>query len=144
VVLAGNGHLAHGSGIPQRLQRRVPTASAIVLQGDSVDLESQGADYLLVSRDIGLPASGRLGVMLEESANGMRVQSVIAESGSQKAGIRLGDRIVGIEDNGIESMEEIRLALWDKNPGEVIQVSVARDDQDGDAQELTLDIVLQQ
>lgn len=55
VVLAGNGHLAYGSGIPNRLRRRVPVAMSIVLQGDRDTKDRQGADYRLLSQKRDLP-----------------------------------------------------------------------------------------
>ena len=45
VVLAGSGHLAHGSGIPSRVARQTKVDSAIILSG--ADLEIGEADYLL-------------------------------------------------------------------------------------------------
>ena len=145
VVVAGNGHLAYGSGIPQRLQRRLPTASAaIVLQGDEDGASSQGEDYLVVSEKIRLPPSGRLGIMLQPAAAGMTVKHVTPESGAQQAGIKNDDRIVIIADQSIETMDDVRLALLDKDPGESVQVTIERADQGGTAQELDVNVTLQQ
>jgi uncharacterized iron-regulated protein len=47
VVLAGNGHVAHGSGIPQRVQRRLAVDAAIVVQDDEPECEPGVADYVL-------------------------------------------------------------------------------------------------
>lgn len=55
VVLAGNMHVAYGSGIPRRLHRRLAVDYAIVVQGVDRGVEPGIADYLLVSEEIPLP-----------------------------------------------------------------------------------------
>jgi uncharacterized iron-regulated protein len=55
VILAGNVHVAYGSGIPRRLHRRLAVDYAIVVQGVDRGVEPGIADYLLISDDIPLP-----------------------------------------------------------------------------------------
>ena len=60
VVLAGSGHLAYGSGIPQRLLRRLAVSSAIVLNGWQGSIEPGLADFLLFPEER-TPAEGTAG-----------------------------------------------------------------------------------
>jgi uncharacterized iron-regulated protein len=55
VVIAGNGHIAYGSGIPQRLKRRLEIDAAIVVQGDAFGLRPETADYVLLSDPLPAP-----------------------------------------------------------------------------------------
>jgi uncharacterized iron-regulated protein len=55
VILAGNGHVAHGSGIPNRLKRRLPVEVAVVVQGGGYGLAPGVADYVLASERKPLP-----------------------------------------------------------------------------------------
>jgi uncharacterized iron-regulated protein len=55
VVLAGNGHVAYGSGIPQRLARRLPVDHAIILQCDEPGPDPRIADYVVLSEPVALP-----------------------------------------------------------------------------------------
>jgi len=63
VVLAGAGHIEYGQGIPRRLTRRIPVATATVLDGRARDLDPDAADYLVFPQSRALPPAGLLGVM---------------------------------------------------------------------------------
>jgi uncharacterized iron-regulated protein len=47
VVITGNGHVAFGSGVPERVRRRLKVDDRIVLQGDAFGEEPGAADYVL-------------------------------------------------------------------------------------------------
>ena len=154
IVLAGTGHLAHGDGIPPRLQQRLPVASTVILQHDATatavrhaNLSSSGlqnADYLLLTRPIPLSPAGRLGVMLDTTGGepGLRIQNVLPESGARQAGIKAGDRLMRIADQPIHSLPNVRLALLDKSPGDTVSVTIERNGQDL-PQEMVLTVTLQ-
>ncbi len=154
IVLAGTGHLVHGAGIPPRVQQRLPVASAVILQADSTatapqdanpsSSSLQGADYLLLTRQIPLPPAGRLGVMLDTTGPGpgLRIQNILPESGARQAGLQTSDRLLSVADQAIYSLQDVRLALLDKSPGEAILVTIKRDEQ-GSPQEMVLTVTLQ-
>ncbi|MDX1655230.1 MAG: ChaN family lipoprotein [Candidatus Competibacteraceae bacterium] len=120
VVLAGSGHLAHRSGIPNRLERRLAVDSALLLPEEGEG--SRGADYLLVSQQVFLPPAGRLGVMLED----MVVQEVLPDSGAARAGVRPDDRILAVDGRSVNDFTELRLALQDRRPEETVSLRVER------------------
>ena len=69
VILAGSGHIAYGSGIPQRLLRRKPLTSASVINLDEESTISAGmGDYLILSELRELPPAGLLGVLLDTTS----------------------------------------------------------------------------
>jgi uncharacterized iron-regulated protein len=143
VILAGSGHLEYGQGIPQRLLRRLPLSSAIVLNGGMRDLDPQAADYLLFPRRVELAATGRLGVMLDTEAKGpgVAVQGFSDNSGAAAAGMKEGDRILQVGDKDIGVYADIRLALMDSRPGQKLPVEVERGAADA-AERLTLEVEL--
>jgi uncharacterized iron-regulated protein len=80
VVLAGEGHLAYGSGIPRRLTRRLDVESAIVLNGWDGTLEPGLADYLLLPQEQSLPPSGKFGALLDEDGGKLSVDQCLPTS----------------------------------------------------------------
>jgi hypothetical protein len=126
VVLAGSGHLAHRSGIPNRVVRRTGGAGMVLLPADAGPVSPGLADFLLTSSEQTLPPTGRLGVML----NTEDARVVIAEfepgSPAQEAGIQKGDQIVGIDGVPVGHYAEVKVALWDRPPGDAVTVEVRR------------------
>ncbi|MGD8852076.1 MAG: ChaN family lipoprotein [Gammaproteobacteria bacterium] len=126
VILAGVGHLAYGSGIPHRLERRLPLSSAVVLNGWQGVVEPGFADFLLLPEPQSLPPAGKLGAALEAQDEGVRIAACQADSPCQAAGIRKGDRVISIDERPVEDMADLRLALWDKQPGDRVTVGISR------------------
>ena len=125
VILAGSGHLAFGSGIPKRLERRTNATYAIVLNGGE-EVEQHMADYLLLGKKQELPPAGILGVSLEEKDGECRIRSLTAGGAGEKAGLKRGDVVTEIDGQAVKKIADTRLALWDKKPGDRAQVSVRR------------------
>ncbi len=144
IVLAGNGHLAYGSGIPNRVRRRLPASMAIILQDKANATATPGADYVILSDPVALPTAGRLGVILDTRAEGpgLRVAQVAPRGGAQQAGIQANDRLLRIAGQAVDSMQDISLALLDKNPGDTISVAIRRDQRQS-RQDLVLTVTLQ-
>jgi uncharacterized iron-regulated protein len=126
VVLAGNGHLAYGSGIPQRLLRRQPVSSAIVLNGWQGGIEPRLADFLLFPAAQSLPPSARLGALLSEKGDHLSVALCQPGSPCQTAGLKPGDRVVSIDGQAINGMVDLQLALWGKHPGDRVTLGISR------------------
>ncbi|MBP6261107.1 MAG: ChaN family lipoprotein [Chromatiaceae bacterium] len=144
VVLAGQGHLEYGQGIPKRLLRRLPVASAILLNGWPREMDPKAADYLLFPQPLELPATGRLGVMLDTDGkgSGVGVQGFGDKSGAAAAGIKEGDRIVRVGGKEVALYADIRLALIDSLPGQKLPVEVERLSAEGQPERLTLEVEL--
>jgi uncharacterized iron-regulated protein len=144
VILAGTGHLEYGQGIPNRLLRRVPAESAIVLSGNHRGLDPDMADYLLFPRPLPLPPAGLLGVMLDidSEGEGVAVQGFANPSGAKDAGIEEGDRILKVGDDRIGSYSDIRIALMGSAPGGKLSVEVSRERTVGEDERLTFEVEL--
>jgi uncharacterized iron-regulated protein len=127
VVLAGSGHLAWGSGIPRRLERRLQTSSAIVLNGwEGGELHPDLADFILLTQPRMLPPAGKFGVLLETQAGAPVVETCLPDSPCARAGLKRGDRLLAIDGERIADMADLRLAMWDKLPGDTVTLRVSR------------------
>jgi uncharacterized iron-regulated protein len=142
VVLAGEGHLAYGSGIPRRLTRRLNVESAIVLNDWDGMLEPDLADYLLLPQEQSLPPSGKFGALLDEDDGKLRVDRCLKDSPCKLAGLRHGDQIIAINGEAIADLADLRVATWDKRPGDSVTIKVRREHWFRPSQELSYEVML--
>jgi uncharacterized iron-regulated protein len=126
VVLAGNQHLAWGSTIPQRLQRRTAVTAASILNSWDGPVKPGLADFLLLPEERALAPAGTLGVLLGDDKDQVSITAVLENGASAAAGIKSGDRITAIDNHAINNITDLRLALWDKQPGDTINVDTVR------------------
>jgi uncharacterized iron-regulated protein len=141
VILAGSGHVAFGSGIPSRLERRTHTSYAIVLNSGET-LEPQIADYILLSNKQELPPAGILAASLEEDGGQCRIRSLDPTGAAEKAGLKRGDALVEVDGQPVKAIGDVRLALWDKKPGQRIVVRVRRGRRPGTNAERRFEVEL--
>jgi membrane-associated protease RseP (regulator of RpoE activity) len=143
VILAGSGHIAYGSGIPRRLVRRVPVSTATLLCDWEGELEPEIADFLLLPQRRELPPAGRIGALLDDDGDGLRIHSCTSGSPCQTAGLRHGDRIASIDGQPIADLADLRVAMWNKSPGDEITLEVIRKRWFSAAKKLEREIALQ-
>jgi uncharacterized iron-regulated protein len=128
VVLAGSGHLAFGSGIPGRVNRRVPVDSAIVINDWPGAIDPALGDYLLMPDARSLPRAGMMGATLEPGENGgVTVAACMPGSACEAAGLRKGDRLLSLDGVAVADVSEVRALMWDKQPGETVQATILRE-----------------
>jgi membrane-associated protease RseP (regulator of RpoE activity) len=106
-------------------------------------MDPAAADFFLYPQEVGLPASGLLGVMLESDGDqgGARIQGFAESSGAKDAGIKEGDRIVQIGDQPVSAYADVRIALIDGRPGEKLPVEVLRERKIGDEERLSFEVI---
>ena len=144
VVLAGSGHLMHGSGIPNRLKRRQTVASTIVLPGGDLRLEPGIADYVIFPRPEKLPPAALIGIYMEESEEGVLVSRLSESGAAAEAGIKPDDIILSFDGVSISSTSDLRIGLLDKRPGEHVAVTVLRRGLLFGEERISMDLVLGQ
>jgi len=76
-----------------------------------------------------------LGVQIVQSADGVTIGSVIADSPADKAGLKRGDVIKAIDGTSVSDVQAVRDAIKDKKAGDTVTVSITRD---GNAQDVTV------
>jgi uncharacterized iron-regulated protein len=126
VVLAGSGHLEYGSGIPNRVARRLTVPYTILLPADGVPAEPTVADILLITGEEKLADAGVMGVLLEDSEEGVVVREVMSDSGAHSAGLKKDDLITRIEGVAVRSTAEVKIEMLDRTPGDSIRVTAQR------------------
>ena len=128
VVLAGMVHVMYGDGIPERVNHRLGSdQSTVIINGNDFGTYPGIADYqLLTEGGIELPKPGKLGVSIVDAANGVLISAFTPGSAAQKAGIAIGDRIVTLDGVKVTSILELKSLMFDKLPGERMQVVVER------------------
>ncbi len=127
VVLAGAGHIIYGSGIPNRLKRRIDGDLALVLPLGEAGVDPTMGDYMLVTRKQTLPRSGLLGVYLDTEESPVRISGFSDGSGAEAAGVQEDDRLLSVAGQPVASYADIRFVLMEHSPGERVQVEIQRD-----------------
>jgi aminopeptidase N len=128
VVLAGAGHLQYGSGIPKRSFRRNGYSYAIVLNEGEV--KKHIADFVVFPEPTKGPTAPRLMAVLAEQNQRVRITGFAQDSAAEKAGLKAEDILMSLDDSPVSSVEDVRLALFYKRPGETIKVKVRRGDEE--------------
>ena len=127
VVLAGAGHLQYGSGIPKRSFRRNGYGYAIVL--NEGEIKKHIADFIIFPEPSKGPTAPRLMAVLEEQNQKVRITGFAKDSAAEKAGLKAEDTLMSLDDSPVSSVEDVRLALFYKRPGETMRVKVRRGDE---------------
>ena len=126
IVIAGNQHLAWGSAIPQRLQRRTEVTAAVILNSWDGRVGPGLADFLLLPEERPLPSAGKLGALLEDDKDQVTIATCFEDSACKEAGMKAGDRITAIDSSPINDTADLHLALWDKQRGDTINIDTVR------------------
>lgn len=124
VIFAGRGHIIPAHTIPERFARETgrQPAVAAALAGD----EETPATVDVASRPpaLALPAPGRLGVRIGTGEDGdVVVESLQTDGAARAAGIPEGARLVRIGRRSIADPADVRLALYDRVPGDSVAVA---------------------
>jgi hypothetical protein len=134
LVLAGKGHVAGRSGIPNRVTRRTGLRGVTVMTFDPGSRLFNSADYMVLVNEQSLPASGIMGVMLDERDEGVVVTDFGSGSPAEAAGVRKGDSIVAINGQPVRSFVDVKVLMIDQLPGNEIVLTVSRDRMLGESQ----------
>lgn len=80
----------------------------------------------------GRPAVARaiLGVQVELDKDAVKVTSITSSGAAEKAGLKVGDRLLKIEDKAVTTTDQLREILGSKKPGDTVKLIVSRDGKD--------------
>ena len=107
-VLAGNGHIMYGHGIPERIKRRGVDKYTIVL--NITDPEPGIADYILYPSKITTKKAKKLGVYLESDEK-LVVKKLVEKSIATKVKIKVGDTLVALNGIPLKSLFDFKTEL---------------------------------
>ncbi|MFA7383677.1 MAG: ChaN family lipoprotein [Desulfurivibrionaceae bacterium] len=127
VVLAGHGHTDKGTAIPPRVARRLPAISqAVILNSKGGELAQPEADYLIFSRPVELPPAAVLGVLLTNTAGGLQVEGLSEQSKAKAAGILEKDIIIALDEESVDTIDDLKIILLAKETGKPVMVRIKR------------------
>jgi uncharacterized iron-regulated protein len=125
VVLAGNGHVRYKYGIADRITRRTGSPVLAILQDENYD---EGiADYILYPDELDFVPSPKIGVMVDETDDGLLVKQVMEGSIAEKAGVQTEDYITDFNGEKIHNLADIKMALLYADSGITYRMFVRRD-----------------
>jgi len=127
VVLAGNGHVRHKYGIPERLYRRNHEPFTVVVQDD--EIVDGIADFVLVTTKLKGKKSPKLGVIVEEKDQTLVIMGVVDKSPAKNAGLQKGDIIKQFAGKSITSLADLKLTLFYSKTGTTLKIKIKRDDK---------------
>ena len=81
-----------------------------------------------------------LGVLFARTPDGLTIAQVIADSAADKAGLKRSDVIKAVNGTAVETAQELRDQLKDKNVGDTVTLSIERD---GQAQDVSVTLEAQ-
>jgi hypothetical protein len=156
LVVAGGNHISYGFGIPRRAFRRLPT-SYVLIGGREIDIPADKQDRLmdvtipefplrpydfLAYMDYeDLPNTGvSLGVMIEPSpaGRGLVVTGVVPGSNAERAGVRLGDLLLSLDNDALGENFDLVYGVKQKHPGDHGILQIERQ-----GQAMKLDVLFQ-
>ncbi|MEN8245230.1 MAG: ChaN family lipoprotein [Thermodesulfobacteriota bacterium] len=127
VILAGNGHIRFGHGIPQRLYRRSKEPYVIVVQDEA--MQAGIADHVLLTSTVKGKPAPKLGVMVEEKDGALAIAGISKKGPAEKAGLEKGDIIRSFDGQSIEDLADLKLALYYCRQDQTVFIKVQRGDQ---------------
>ena len=123
LVFAGSGHIMFGSGIPNRIKRRIDTDQfSILVSEDFLPVSKDIADYLVLSVEQSLPPAGLIGAFLDIEGKLLVIEGFSNNSAVKDAGLEKGAVIIGVDDEPVENFSDFKLAIMKKKPGDTIDL----------------------
>ena len=127
VILAGNGHIRFGHGIPQRLFRRSGEPHFIIVQDE--EMQAGVADHVLLTAAVNGRSAPKLGVMVEEKEGALTIAGISSKSPAEKAGLEKGDIVRALDGHPVNGLADLKLALYYCRPDQATTIQVMRGEQ---------------
>ena len=110
IILAGGGHIRYRYGIPSRVERRTEERGLTILMDDQ--LKKGISDYMIYTAHLTGEKERKIGVYVEETGKGLKVDKVIKDSPAEKAGIKKGDIIIRFNGRQINDIIDLKIELF--------------------------------
>lgn len=127
IVFTGDGHASKNRAIPRIISEERPSWKTIVVQSGKEPVDELGAaDFMIDSQPRHLNPTGKLGVLLNNSGNGVEIKSVMQKSPASEAGLMEGDLVTHINEFETPTIAALRLALSEHAPKDRVTVQFQR------------------
>jgi len=148
VVLAGSQHTRKDSGIPPRVSRRIDVEQASVINlFSNLDTElAKQADYFFLAGSGQLSSTAKIGIVLnpikEQETDYLQISKISPHGNAGKAGILENDILLAIDDYPIHTMEDVRIAMIDAAPEQIMKIKVKRGEDEDQPKKLEFKVKL--
>jgi uncharacterized iron-regulated protein len=132
VGLMGSRHIVHGYGVPHQLKDLGETDVATLVPWDrDADCKDLVAGYADAVFGVAAPVAAadrrpRLGVYLEQAAEGVRIRQVEKGSIAEASGVRAGDVVLEIAGRPVKRTGDVAGAVQRQAPGTWLPLKVKR------------------
>jgi uncharacterized iron-regulated protein len=136
VALMGSGHVRDGHGVPHQL-RALGVGDIVSLlpwdAGNACDELQAGLADAVFGVDAPAPAPQperpRLGIVLDQGAQGVAVREVVKDSIAERAGVRAGDVLTQVAGRAVGETADVVAAVQRQAPGTWLPMTVKRGSQ---------------
>lgn len=143
LVFAGSGHIMFGSGIPNRIKRRIDADQfSILISEDSLPVSKDIADYLVLSVAQSLPPAGLIGAFLQTEGKLLKIEGFSNNSAVKDAGVKKGAVIIGVDEKQVENFSDFKFAIMSKKPGDTIDLHYLDNAEAGNKERKSVSIEL--
>ena len=123
LVLAGSGHIMFGSGIPNRIKRRIDSEQfSILVSEDFLPVSKDIADFMVLSVKQTLGPVGLIGAFLDTEGKLLIIKGFSKNSAVKDAGLQQGSVIIGVDNETVENFADFKFAIINKKPGDTIEL----------------------
>ena len=123
LVLAGSGHIMFGSGIPNRIKRRINTEQfSILVSEDFLPVSKDIADFMVLSVKQTLGPVGLIGAFLDTEGKLLTIKGFSKNSAVKDAGLQQGSVIIGVDNETVGNFADFKFAIINKKPGDTIEL----------------------
>lgn len=123
LVLAGSGHIMFGSGIPNRIKRRIDADQfSILVSEDFLPVSNDIADFLIMSVEQTLGPVGLIGAYLDTEGEFLTIKGFTKNSAVKDAGLQQDAVIIGVDDKHVENFSDFKYTIINKKPGDTIEL----------------------
>ena len=123
LILAGSGHIAYGSGIPNRIKRRIDVKQfSILVSEDFLPISENIADFLVLSAEQTLEPVGLIGALLQTEGKLVVIRGFSDNSAAKDAGLVKGMVVISVDNETVKSFADFKLAIMGKKPGDSIEL----------------------
>lgn len=130
IILVGRGHLEYGYGIPASFKRRNFHNFKSIILGRVEKINPFLADYWFFPEfEEKFEPSPKLGVILEEEKEGLKVKEVLNGSLAEKAGLIAGDLLVKVDENEVKKISDLKIHLTFKNKDDNLRLELIRENK---------------
>ncbi len=143
LIFAGSGHIAYGSGIPNRIKRRIDVKQfSILVSEDFLPVSEEIADFLVLSAEQSLEPGGLIGAFLETEGKLVVIEGFSHNSAAKDAGLVKGTVIISVDNETVESFTDFKLAIMGKKPGDKVELHYLENAEGGSKDRKSINLEL--